>query len=108
MLFPAAEELVEGFPVVVAHGQRLGNTAPYMHSSTHAQPASRAHFLRPWPRGRTLNPHVSANQRNPLFPGRVADPQAILAFLNALTAASHDRTVPAAVPSGLPVGGNIQ
>jgi len=51
---------------------------------------------------------VSANQRNPLFPGRVADPQAILAFLNALTAASHDRTVPAAVPSGLPVGGNIQ
>ena len=42
---------------------------------------------------------MSASQR---------DPQTILAFLNALTAASYDRTVPAAVPSGLPVGGNIQ
>ncbi len=37
----------------------------------------------------------------------MTDRDAIIAFLNSLTAASYDRTVPASVPSGLPVGGNI-
>ena len=50
---------------------------------------------------------MSARQRDPQFPGRVTNEQDIIAFLNSLTAASYDRTVPAAVPSGLAVGGNI-
>ena len=40
-----------------------------------------------------------------------ADVQALLAFLEALTAPSAldlSHTIPASVPSGLPVGGNIQ
>ena len=51
---------------------------------------------------------MSVAQRDPLFPGRVTDPQAIIAFLQSLSAASFDRSVPASVPSGLPVGGDIQ
>ncbi len=51
---------------------------------------------------------MSAGQRDPLFPGRVTDPAAIIAFLQALSASSYDRSVPASVPSGLAVGGNIQ
>ena len=55
----------------------------------------------------SANAHVSVNQRDSLFPGRVTNPQNIIAFLQSLTATSYDRTVPAAVPSGLAVGGNL-
>ncbi len=84
-------------------------TAPYMHSGTVATLQAVLNFYDP---GRgpapSANAHVSVAQRDPLFPGRVTDPQAIIAFLGTLTAASYDRTVPAAVPSGLAVGGNIR
>lgn len=84
-------------------------TAPYMHSGTLSTLDDVLRFYDP---GRgpapAVNPHVPASRRDPLFPGRVQDPQAIIAFLGTLTAASYDRTVPAQVPSGLPVGGNIQ
>ena len=84
-------------------------TAPYMHSGTVATLQAVLNFYDPG-RGSapSANAHVSVAQRDPLFPGRVTDPQAIIAFLGALTAASYDRTVPAAVPSGLAVGGNIR
>lgn len=84
-------------------------TAPYMHSGTLPTLQAVLNFYDPG-RGAppSANPHVPTSQRDPLFPGRVTDPQAIIAFLGSLTAASYDRTVPAAVPSGLPVGGNIQ
>lgn len=83
-------------------------TAPYMHSGTIPNLQGVLNFYDPG-RGAppSANPHVPTSQRDPLFPGRVTDPQAIIAFLGTLTAASYDRTVPAAVPSGLPVGGNI-
>ena len=84
-------------------------TAPYMHSGTIPDLAGVLNFYDP---GRgpapSANPHVSVGQRDPLFPGRVTDPQAIIAFLQALSASSYDRSVPASVPSGLAVGGNIQ
>ena len=83
-------------------------TAPYMHSGTLPNLTAVLNFYDPG-RGQTTsaNPHVALSQRDPLFPGRVTDPQAIIAFLGTLSAASYDRTVPAAVPSGLAVGGNI-
>jgi cytochrome c peroxidase len=84
-------------------------TAPYMHSGTLPNLQAVMNFYDPG-RGAppSANPHVPTSQRDPLFPGRVTDPQAIIAFLGTLTAASYDRTVPTAVPSGLAVGGNIR
>lgn len=84
-------------------------TAPYMHSGTVASLQAVLNFYDPG-RGAppSANPHVATSQRDPLFPTRVTDVPAIIAFLGTLTAASYDRTVPTAVPSGLAVGGNIQ
>ena len=84
-------------------------TAPYMHSGTIRDLAGVLNFYDPGGRpAPSANPHVSVAQRDPLFPGRVTDPQAIIAFLLSLSASSYDRSVPASVPSGLPVGGSIQ
>ncbi len=81
-------------------------TAPYMHSGTLRTLADVLTF---YDNGRnTANPHVSTAQRDPQFPGRVNNEQAIIAFLNSLTATTYDRTVPTTVPSGLAVGGNIK
>ncbi|MGI4863330.1 MAG: cytochrome-c peroxidase [Janthinobacterium lividum] len=81
-------------------------TAPYMHGGTLGTLADVVDF---YDNGRnTANPHVSTGQRDTQFPGRVVNKQAIVAFLNSLTASSYDRTVPATVPSGLAVGGNIK
>ena len=84
-------------------------TAPYMHSGTLPNLQAVLNFYDPGRGGPapSANPHVSVAQRDPLFPGKVANPQNIIAFLQSLTAPSYDRTVPAAVPSGLAVGGNI-
>ncbi|WP_460616710.1 cytochrome-c peroxidase [Hymenobacter ruber] len=84
-------------------------TAPYMHSGTLPNLQAVLNFYDPGRGGQapSANPHVSVGQRDPLFPGRVTNPQNIIAFLQSLTAASYDRTVPTAVPSGLAVGGNI-
>ncbi|GAB3585367.1 cytochrome c peroxidase [Hymenobacter daeguensis] len=88
--------------------RNVARTAPYMHSGTIPTLPGVLNFYDPG-RGQapSANPHVPTSQRDPLFPGRVTDPQAIIAFLGTLTATSYDRTVPASVPSGLPVGGNI-
>ncbi len=81
-------------------------TAPYMHSGTLGTLNDVLDF---YDNGRnTANPHVSTGQRDAQFPGRVANKQAIIAFLNSLTDNSFDKTVPATVPSGLAVGGNIR
>jgi hypothetical protein len=85
--------------------------ARYWPGSSLGEPYSDLFFLKdfydPGRGSGTPNPHVSAGQRDALFPTRVTNKQAIIDFLNSLTATNYDRTVPAAVPSGLPVGGNI-
>jgi len=84
-------------------------TAPYMHNGTLPNLQAVLNFYDPGRGGQapSANPHVALNQRDPLFPARVTNPAAIIAFLQSLSAASYDRTVPASVPSGLPVGGNL-
>ena len=83
-------------------------TAPYMHSGTLRTLDQVMDFYDPGRGAGIPNPHVSASQRDAQFPTRVNNKAAIIAFLNSLTAKSYDRTVPATVPSGLPVGGNIE
>ncbi|MBF9141900.1 cytochrome-c peroxidase [Hymenobacter sp. BT439] len=84
-------------------------TAPYMHDGTLPNLQAVLNFYDPGRGGPapSPNPHVAPSQRDPLFPTRVANPANIIAFLQSLTAASYDRTVPTSVPSGLPVGGNL-
>jgi cytochrome c peroxidase len=62
-------------------------------------------------RGRDRNVNVSREQLDPLLRrlrGVDDDDIDLLAFLRALSDDSFDRTIPARVPSGLPVGGRIQ
>jgi cytochrome c peroxidase len=57
------------------------------------------------------NPHVTRQQMDPLarkLKLRFKDMQAIEAFLSSLNDDNFDRKIPASVPSGLKVGGNIQ
>lgn len=88
--------------------RNLAATAPYMHSGKLANLPAVLRFYDPG-RGQAppLNSHVVRSQRDPLLPTRVTDPEAIIAFLGALNSSSFDKTVPARVPSGLPVGGNL-
>lgn len=63
-------------------------TAPYTHSGTLPNLQAVLNFYDPG-RGAapSANPHVPVSKRDPLFPGRVTNPQAIIAFLQSLTAA---------------------
>jgi cytochrome c peroxidase len=101
-------------------------TAPYMHNGT--LPTLRD-VLRFYDNGRSENPNVSDAQdrgrdrdrgRDDNGLARVSgqfrrvdnmsegEMEDIIAFLNALTDSSFDRTIPARVPSGLPPGGLIR
>jgi cytochrome c peroxidase len=62
-------------------------------------------------RGRDRNIHVSREDLDPLLRrlrGVDDDDEDLIAFLEALSDRSFDRTIPARVPSGLPVGGKIR
>ena len=94
-------------------------TAPYMHNGTLE---TLEDVLRFYDNGRSENPNVSNAGRRQQGDGlprlsrsfrRVDDMSEremadIVAFLEALTDADFDRTIPARVPSGLPPGGIIQ
>jgi len=102
-------------------------TAPYMHNGTLA---TLRDVLRFYNDGRSENPNVSNardrgrdGDRNRGRDGGIArvsgqfqridnmsegEMEDIVAFLNALTDASFDRTIPARVPSGLPPGGLLR
>ena len=56
------------------------------------------------------NPHVNKEQLDTLagmVKVKFGDINTIIEFLNTLNDEKYDRQVPASVPSGLPVGGNI-
>ncbi|GAB3824041.1 cytochrome-c peroxidase [Hymenobacter jeollabukensis] len=89
--------------------RQVAATAPYMHNGTMSTLAEVVRFYDAGPRGgrASLNPNVPASRLDALLPTRVTNQPAIVAFLGALSASSFDRSVPARVPSGLPVGGNL-
>jgi len=60
--------------------------------------------------GKMRNPSVSKAQIDPLVKSielRVMEMSPILSFLNCLNDDRFDQSQPEAVPSGLPVGGNL-
>lgn len=99
--------------------RNLGATAPYMHNGVFRSLPDVIDFYRRISGGRgrrggfggrTPNPNVSRDRIDPLIgelnmrgPGQ---PE-IVAFLRALDDPEFDRTIPARVPSGLPVGGRL-
>lgn len=100
--------------------RNVGLTAPYMHNGLFAtlpevinfyQRVSRGGGNRGGRGGRGLNPHVTRDEIDPLARGlRVGGrgQRDLIAFLEALTDPDFDRTIPAQVPSGLPVGGRLR
>jgi cytochrome c peroxidase len=92
--------------------RNLTLTAPYMHSGVFESLEDVLEFYDDVTgrRGRTRNVNVSREQLDPLLRrlrGVDDDDVELLAFLRALSDESFDRTIPARVPSGLPVGGRI-
>jgi cytochrome c peroxidase len=99
--------------------RNLSATAPYMHNGVFRSLPDVIDFYRRIGGGRgrrggfggrTPNPNVSRDRIDPLIgelnmrgPGQ---PE-IVAFLRALDDPEFDRTIPARVPSGLPVGGRL-
>ena len=60
--------------------------------------------------GKSRNPLVTKEQLDPLVKElqlTVKEMPSIISFLNTLNDPNFDKDVPEAVPSGLPVGGNI-
>jgi cytochrome c peroxidase len=96
--------------------RNLRFTAPYMHNGAFDSLDDVLQFYNnPGGRGRrggggaTRNPNVTRDQLDPLLRrlnvrGNRGD---LIAFLDALNDDSFDKTIPARVPSGLAVGGNI-
>ena len=91
--------------------RNLANTAPYAHSGTRETLHDILNFYVAVSRGVSHNSQVSPTDIDSKARslGRVdSSMQKILAFLDALNDADFDREIPTSVPSGLPVGGNIQ
>ena len=97
----------------------LKYTAPYMHSGIFDSLEDVLEFYDDVDNGggrrgrgnNDRNIHVSREQLDPLLRqlrGVDDDDFELLAFLEALSDDSFDRTIPKSVPSGLPVGGRIQ
>jgi cytochrome c peroxidase len=93
--------------------RNLTHTAPYMHNGVFDSLRDVLEFYDDVSgrRGRARNVHVSREQLDPLL-RQLRDPDDragdLIAFLEALSDDSFDRTVPPRVPSGLKPGGNIQ
>ena len=101
--------------------RNLSATGPYMHSGVFRTLPEVINFYQRINRGggrgggrggRNVNAQVGRNQIDPLVRqlnmrgGR--GQRDLIAFLRALDAPNFDRTIPARVPSGLPVGGTLQ
>ncbi|MEM9525567.1 MAG: cytochrome c peroxidase [Bacteroidota bacterium] len=91
--------------------RNLRYTAPYMHNGAFASLRSVLEFYEDIALRRQRNPAVPVTAHDPLASEltiRMRDIGPILSFLNALNADEFDKTIPESVPSGLPVGGNIE
>lgn len=93
--------------------RNLQFTAPYMHNGMFQTLEDVLEFYDDVDsrRGRARNSNVSREQLDPLLRrlrGVDEDDVDLIAFLDALNDGAFDRTIPARVPSGLPVGGRIR
>ena len=93
--------------------RNLAFTAPYMHSGIFPRLEDVLEFYDDVTsrRGGARNAYVGREQLDPLLRrlrGVDDDDEDLLAFLRALSDEGFDKTIPARVPSGLPVGGRIQ
>ncbi len=92
--------------------RNLSVTGPYMHNGIHETLEEVMEFYEEIAEGEddALNSNVSENQLDPEMQDLQLDDDQIneiIAFLNTLNDNSFDKTIPTSVPSGLPVGGNI-
>ncbi len=91
--------------------RNLRFTRPYLHSGK-LQTLNEVLFFYEDLHGKPLrNPHVDRSQLDPLAAAvrlEFKDINTIVEFLNTLNDPNYDKKIPASVPSGLPVGGNIQ
>ncbi|MEM8506735.1 MAG: cytochrome-c peroxidase [Bacteroidota bacterium] len=92
--------------------RNLSLTAPYMHNGMHASLIEVMEFYEEISEGddAITNNKVTTDNIDPLARALHMDDDvddALIAFMEALNDPNFDKTVPKAVPSGLPVGGNI-
>jgi cytochrome c peroxidase len=91
--------------------RNLRFTAPYMHNGTMPYLLRVLEFYEDISGGKNINPHLQKEQLDPLVKEinlRVGQMRPIMSFLNTLNDEDFDKSEPESVPSGLPVGGNIQ
>lgn len=90
--------------------RNLRFTAPYMHNGGFQNLRRVLEFYEDISNGKARNPNVAVEKYDPLVRElelSVKEMSLIISFLNTLNDDSFDKTVPESVPSGLPVGGNI-
>lgn len=91
--------------------RNLRFTFPYMHNGSFTSLKRVLEFYEDISFGKMRNPRIQKADLDPLVKEirlQVKDMGAIISFLNTLNDDSFDKTVPRAVPSGLPVGGQIE
>ncbi|MCM4164231.1 cytochrome-c peroxidase [Arenibacter sp. A80] len=101
----------ESFAFRTASLRNLRFTAPYMHNGSFQNLKQVLEFYEDISFGKTRNPSVSKEMFDPLVRElqlSVKDMSLIISFLNTLNDEDFDKEIPKRVPSGLPVGGNIQ
>ena len=90
--------------------RNLRFTAPYMHNGSLKTLKSVLEFYEDISFGKTRNPSIPKDQFDPLVKElnlSVKEMGPIISFLNTMNDSNFDKDIPEAVPSGLPVAGNI-
>jgi cytochrome c peroxidase len=90
--------------------RNLRFTAPYMHNGTLTSLEKVLEFYEDLSFKKSRNPNIDATQVDTLAQNlslKMKDMSLIISFLNTLNDDTFDKTVPASVPSGLQVGGDI-
>lgn len=102
--------LDDSFAFRTASLRNLRFTAPYMHNGSFQNLKQVLEFYEDISFGKTRNPLVPKENFDPLVRElqlTVKDMSQIISFLNTLNDPDFDKAIPKKVPSGLPVGGDI-
>lgn len=91
--------------------RNLRFTAPYMHNGSFQNLRRVLEFYEDISNAKVRNKNIPAERYDPFVRAlelNVKEMSLIISFLNTLNDDSFDKEIPEVVPSGLPVGGNIQ